>query len=63
MNDFRGKQGQTDDAWNIAFIFANGSGKLVDIGKLTAVNQSLPTERSGKIGDDRLIEISWQKTP
>ena len=60
MDDFRGKEGQTDNAWNIAVIFANGSGKLMDIGKLTAVDQCLPTERFGKIGDDRLIEISIQ---
>ena len=48
MDNFRGKQSQTDDSWNIAVIFANGSGKFMDIGKLTTVNQCLPTKRQCK---------------
>ena len=36
------------------------SGESKVIGKLTAVNQSLPTKRPGKIGDDWLIEIAVQ---
>ena len=41
MDDIRSKQRKPDDPRYIGIVFADGSGKFVDIGKLAFIDQCL----------------------
>ena len=54
MDDIRSKQRKPDDPRYIGFVFADGSGKFVNIGKLSFIDQCLPTECPCNIGYHRV---------
>ena len=54
MDDIRSKQRKPDDPRYIGIVFADGSGKFVNIGKLAFIDQCLPTECPCNIGYHRV---------